>query len=203
MIKTSEAPTIIILAGPNGAGKSTLFKYKFESLVIPFINADVIQDKELRDERLETSYLAAQIASARRSEHLQNRKSFVTESVFSHSSKLELIDEARKAGFTILVCHIGLGSADLSVRRVSQRVMEGGHGVPEEKIRGRYNRNGLLIRKAILQADKGLVFDNSVEDQPPKSILKFEHGRLARSVSDIPLWVEKIYSREINDFNYC
>lgn len=100
-------------------------------------------------------------------------------------------------------CYSQLGSADLSVRRVSQRVMEGGHGVTEEKNRGRYNRNGLLIRKAILQADKGLVFDNSVEDQPPKSILKFEHGRLTRSVSDILFLVEKVYSREIKNFNYC
>nr|WP_238474170.1 hypothetical protein [Altericroceibacterium spongiae] len=50
----------------------------------------------------------------------------MTETVFSHPSKLELIDEARTKGFTVIVMHVGVETPDLSVARVGTRVEEGG-----------------------------------------------------------------------------
>ena len=55
----------------------------------------------------------------------------------------------------------GVDSADLSVARVKGRTEEGGHDVPEDKIRARYDRGHPLIREAALSADRGMVFDNS------------------------------------------
>lgn len=68
----------------------------------------------------------------------------MTETVFSHLSKLQLIDEARDRGFT----HVGVDTPDLSVARVGMRVEEGGHIVSEDKIRTRYERGAALIRAA-------------------------------------------------------
>ncbi len=91
------SPTLLMIAGSNGAGKSTLFKERVAPLFsAPFINADVIQKDEIKDPRAEASYVAAQIATERRNEFLSQSKSFVTESVFSHPSKIELIREAKK-----------------------------------------------------------------------------------------------------------
>ena len=189
---------MIVLAGPNGAGKSTLYSTRIApSFAGPFINADIIQRDELRDPSPEASYEAARIASSRRAEHLAQGRNFVTETVFSHPSKLELIDEARANGFTVIVMHIGVDTPELSVARVGARVQEGGHIVPEEKIRARYGRGAPLIREAVLLADRGLVFDNSSLNQPPRHCLTFANGRLVFALPRLPTWIRSAYETDL------
>src|SRR5271155_4084024 len=87
-------------------------------------------------------------------------KSFIAESVFSHPSKLELIDAARTADYTI-VLHVLLIPEELAVERVRHRVSAGGHDVPEDKIRERYQRLWGLVATAIIRCDSTTVYDNS------------------------------------------
>ena len=189
---------MIVLAGPNGAGKSTLYETRVRPhFAGPFINADLIQRDELNDPAANASYEAAQLAATRRAELLGQRRDFVTETVFSHPSKLELIDEARRSGYTIIVMQVGVSSPDLSVARVRARVDEGGHTVPEEKIRARYARNGPLIRQAVLKADRGLVFDNSRLNTPPKCCLVFANGRLVSASPVLPEWIMTVYAPDL------
>ena len=191
-------PTMIVLAGPNGAGKSTLYETRVApSFAGPFINADIIQRDELRAPSPAASYEAAEIASSRRADYLARCRDFVTETVFSHPSKLELIDEARNRGFTVIVMHVGVDTPDLSVARVTTRVEEGGHIVPEDKIRDRYVRGAPLIRAAILKADRGLVFDNSGLNQPPRHCLTFSSGRLVFVLPRLPNWIRSVYEADL------
>jgi predicted ABC-type ATPase len=62
---------------------------------------------------------------------------------------------------------LNLFSSDLSVARVKERILEGGHDVPEDKVRARYDRGQPLIREAVLRADQGMVYDNSKLNHPP------------------------------------
>jgi predicted ABC-type ATPase len=191
-------PTIIVLAGPNGAGKSTLYETRIaSSFAGPFINADIIQRDELRDPSPAASYEAANIASSRRTDYLAQGRDFVTETVFSHPSKLELIHEARTKGFTVIVMHVGVDTPDLSVARVGARVEEGGHIVPEGKIRARYVRGAPLIRAAVLKADRGMVFDNSSLNHPPSHCLTFANGRLVFAAPRLPGWLRSIYAANL------
>lgn len=194
----ASRPTLVVLTGPNGAGKSTLYETRIApSFSAPFINADIIQRDELGEDDMNAAYEAAQIAADRRTEHLKQRKSFVTETVFSHPSKLDLVSQARAAGYRIMVFHICLESPDLSVARVEERVKEGGHPVPEEKIRERYERNGPLIRQAVLQSDVAHIFDNSHLNQPPERVLSFTDGRLSFVRPHLPQWALKIYREDL------
>lgn len=189
---------MIVLAGPNGAGKSTLYATRVApSFAGPFINADIIQRNELRDPSPQASYEAARIASSLRAERLAQGRDFVTETVFSHPSKLELIAEARANGFTVIVMHIGVDTPELSVARVGARVQEGGHVVPEDKIRARYDRGAPFIREAVLRADRGMVFDNSSLNQPPHHCLTFANGRLAFALPRLPAWIRAIYASDL------
>ena len=191
-------PTLVMLAGPNGAGKSTLYETRIApSLVAPFINADIIQRDELNDGNMNAAYEAAQIAAARRVDCLEQGRSFVTETVFSHPSKLDLIQEGRARGFRIALFHICVEHPDLSVARVNERVKEGGHPVPEEKIRHRYDRNGPLIRQAALLSDVAHVFDNSKLNQPPECVLSFNNGKLSYVRPRLPNWALKIYREDL------
>ncbi|MFJ1293623.1 zeta toxin family protein [Paracoccus yeei] len=111
-------PSLILLAGPNGAGKSTLYETRVApSFTGPFVNADLIQRDELRDASMGASYRAAEIAAERRASLLEARKSFATETVFSHPSKLEIITDAQACGYMVIVMHVGVDSPELSVAR--------------------------------------------------------------------------------------
>lgn len=187
-----------MLAGPNGSGKSTLCATRIApKLAVPFINADIIQRDELGDGDVNAAYAAAQIASERRASLLADRKSFVTETVFSHPSKLDLITQAKGLGYRVMTFHISVEHPDLSVARVGERVKEGGHPVPEEKIRNRYDRSGPLIRRAILQSDIGHVFDSSHLNQPPLRALSFTNGVLTFALPQLPTWVLALYSDDL------
>ena len=191
-------PGHVLLAGPNGAGKSTLYQTRVApSFAGPFINADLIQRDELRDASMQASYRAAAIASERRSKLLDARKSFATETVFSHPSKLNIIADAKARGYIVIVMHVGVDDPDLSVARVRGRTEEGGHDVPEEKIRARYDRGQPLIRQAVLRADRGMVFDNSKLNEPPRLVLAFASGRLAQAEPVLPDWVLSGYAEDL------
>lgn len=188
-------PTLFLIAGPNGAGKSTFYDTVLaHRIAAPFINADIIQRDELRDPSPEASYRAAEIAEERRREHIAAGQSFVMETVFSHPSKLELLQDARDAGFRIIVFHLALASADLAVARVEARAQEGGHPVPENKIRQRFARNGPLIRQAALLADRAMIFDASALNERPQALLELTHGQVVRRTDPAPEWFEKLYS---------
>lgn len=189
---------MVMLAGPNGAGKSTLYELQIApSFKAPFINADIIQRDELRDPSPEASYSAAEIAAARRAECMAKGQSFATETVFSHPSKIELVQQARNRGFTVILFHVGVELADLSVARVMSRVEEGGHCVPEQKIRERYDRNGPIIREAMLLCDQGHVFDNSRLNTPPEQIIGFTRGRVSFVKPHLPQWASAIYQADL------
>ena len=191
-------PVLVLLAGPNGAGKSTLYQTRVApSFGGPFINADLIQRDELRDPSMEASYRAAEIAAERRAELLEAKRSFATETVFSHPSKLAVITEAQALGYMVIVMHVGVDDPELSVARVRARTEEGGHDVPEAKIRDRYARGQPLIREAVLQADRGMVFDNSCLNAPPRLVLLFAAGRLARAEALLPNWVLSGYAADL------
>lgn len=191
-------PSLVLLAGPNGAGKSTLYQARVApSFAGPFINADIIQREELEDASMEASYKAAQIARDRRSELFDDGKSFATETVFSHPSKLDIIEDARARGYIVIVLHVGVDSPDLSVARVKGRTQEGGHDVPEDKIRARYDRGQPLIREAVLRADRGMVYDNSRLNEPPRQVLVFSTGRLIQADAHLPEWVIAAYADDL------
>ena len=191
-------PVMIVLAGPNGAGKSTLYETRVAPIFAgPFINADLIQRDELKDGALDASYEAARIASERRAAFIADKRDFVTETVFSHPSKLALVDEAKAAGFTLIVMHVGVETPELSVARVKARVDEHGHAVPEDKVRARFERCGALIRQAVLKADRGFVYDNSRLNTPPKRCLEFKRGMRQVVRPILPDWIRTLYADEL------
>ncbi len=194
-------PTFFLLAGPNGAGKSTLYETVIKPKIkAPFINADLIQKQELDDQSMQGAYEAAKVAEQRRQTYLQRKQSFVSESTFSHPSKLKLIDTAKAAGFRVVLYHVSVGNVELSVARVATRVEKGGHNVPEQKIRERYERNQELIRAAILKSEKGFIYDNSALRKPPFLLIEFTCGRIVTTSRNISLWACNLYEKQLKKF---
>ena len=196
---------MIVLAGPNGAGKSTLYETRVKDRRpdVEFVNPDKIAEKLYgRHPQTQDEMTAAQrLAEDRRAELMRERKSLVVESTFSHPSKLDLIRDAKAAGYEVLVHHVNVLSANISVARVANRVQEGGHPVPEDKIRERYERNQVLIRQAVKMADRAVVWDNSKRGEPPTRAVQFEQGLATWAGKDVPAWARTLYSAELEHFS--
>jgi predicted ABC-type ATPase len=156
-----------LVVGSNGAGKSTFVELTLSPLLpgSPFVNADEIAKRRWPENPAPHSYEAALIAAETRAKLIERGESFIAETVFSHPSKLELIDSARAAGYTVIL-HCVLIPEDLAVIRVRHRVQAGGHDVPETKIRERYQRLWDLVAIAARHADSATFYDNSTISGP-------------------------------------
>jgi predicted ABC-type ATPase len=180
-------PVLHLLAGPNGAGKST---FQDELLGpetgLPFINADRIAARKWPGDELNHAYEASDLAARERQRAIRRRSSFITETVFSHPSKLELVDQARQAGYH-LTLHIILIPEALAVARVASRAAHGGHDVPEVKVRSRYTRLSGHLAAAIGLTHEAFVYDNSRAGSPFRRMATFSHGRPV-GPSDWPEW---------------
>jgi predicted ABC-type ATPase len=136
-----ERPFVVVFAGPNGSGKSSLTR----QLLIQghdfgeYINPDDIA-ADLSGPYEERVRQAQQIADDRRANAISARRSFSFETVFSHPSKLDVLDQARRAGFDTILFFIAVDDPSINVERVKTRVSLGGHDVPADRIESRYRR---------------------------------------------------------------
>ncbi|WP_166904808.1 zeta toxin family protein [Mycobacterium sp. DL440] len=156
-----------LVVGCNGAGKSTFVELTLAPLLpgSPFVNADEIAKRRWPEDPAPHSYEAALVAAETRAKLIELGESFIAETVFSHPSKLELIDDAQAAGYTVIL-HCVLIPEELAVQRVRHRVQAGGHHVPETKIRERYQRLWDLVAIAAPRVDSALFYDNSTVKGP-------------------------------------
>lgn len=122
-------PVFYLLAGPNGAGKSTLYRSAVATGLLPagatFVNADLYEAQALQHvlDPQERSLQARAWADAQRADCLVHGQSFVSETVFSHPSKLELMQQARDAGFAVVLLVVCVNDPRQLLGRVAQRVL--------------------------------------------------------------------------------
>lgn len=185
-----STPVLHLLAGSNGAGKSTLAeRILIPRMHLPFINADLIAERMWPGDRDRQSLEAREVsrmAEVERARLLEQRASFITETVFSHESKLDLLRQAERLGYSVTL-HVVMIPEDLAVARVADRSLAGGHLVPEDKIRGRYARLWTLVAQARAIADQAEFYDNSSLDHPLRRIARYEYGQQVGQ-SDWPEW---------------
>lgn len=185
-------PVLHVLAGPNGSGKSTFWAQVLQPVLhLEFVNADAIAQEGWPHDPENHAYEAAELAAARRQELLVSRTSFATETVFSHVSKVDLVGAAVAAGYLVTL-HVVAVPEDLAVARVENRVENGGHTVPEHKIRGRYGRLWAHVAAAIRLAEQARVYDNTRGAAPFRLIAEFERGALLWS--EWPPWMPEALS---------
>ena len=143
-------PVVLVYAGPNGSGKSTATK------AIPHIGEYVNAD-ELKKEQSLTDLEAAQKAETLRNIFLERRANFTFETVLSTERNLLLLKKAKEYGYEIQCIYVLTCNADINVARVKVRTREGGHDVPEDKIRSRYNKALELLPQVIDVCDNVLL----------------------------------------------
>ncbi len=146
ILPLDNRPVIVALAGSNGAGKTTFYHAHLQAGGLRLVNADVLA-RELGVE----AYTAAKMAGLLRQRLLEQRESFIFETVFSDpvGDKLAFLGAAMTAGYQVALCFIGIAGPETSDQRVAMRVSQGGHDVPFEKLVTRFPRTLANLKAAI------------------------------------------------------
>lgn len=161
----SDSPKLYIISGCNGAGKTTA-----SFTILPdifdcrqFVNADEIA-RGLSPFDLESvAFAAGRIMLRRVAELLATRQTFAIETTLATRSYGNLVNTARKLGYTVILLFIWLNSPEVAQMRVARRVAEGGHNIPDDVIDRRYRMGIVNLFEVFMPiVDYWTVVDNSM-----------------------------------------
>ena len=135
-------PNLYIIAGPNGAGKTTASYTLLPEMLhcYNFVNADEIARGLSPFSPDTVDVQAARIMLLRIEELLAQKADFAIETTLATRSYVQLVKRAQAIGYKVHLLFFCLESPEQAIQRIAQRVSEGGHGIPEDVIRRRYQR---------------------------------------------------------------
>lgn len=197
MVNAEHKPELIIIAGPNGSGKTSVtqkFLHHEWAEGTTYINPDQIAKDMFGDWNDSAAVLkAASYCSKLREKCLNEKKSFVFETVFSAQDKIDFVIRAKQAGFFIRIFFISTSNPAINASRIAKRVMKGGHDVPITKIISRYNKSIQNCKTVSSIVDRLYVYDNSIDDADARPLFRLSDGALAKQYAeDIPEWANNL-----------
>ncbi|HVF30732.1 MAG TPA: zeta toxin family protein [Pyrinomonadaceae bacterium] len=136
-------PDVIVIAGPNGAGKSTLAPALLRDTfrVLEYVNADTIAEGLSAFAPEDASFDAGRVMLGRLHELAETKKDFAFETTLASRFYANWLKHLQSvSGYRVSVVFLWLRSVDFAIARVDARVRVGGHSIPEETIRRRFER---------------------------------------------------------------
>lgn len=206
-------PCIYVLAGTNGAGKSSVIGEMFLKEGIEFLNPDKAA-RRILSASPGISQADANSAAWHQGVRLLERAieegldSFAFETTLGGKTITSLLTTALSRGIEVRISYVGLSSVELHIARVRSRVAEGGHDIPEERIRERYVGSRLNLIQLLPNLTELLLYDNSEDADPrtgtvpmPKLILHVVQGKVLEScgLTSVPEWAKPIFAVAIRD----
>ena len=198
-------PCIYVIAGPNGAGKSSLMGAVMRKSGADYFNPDLEATGLQRDNphlaREQANSLAWRLGTDLLKRAIRERKTFAFETTLGGNTIPRLLMQAVAEGMEIRVWFAGLASPELHIKRVRARVAQGGHSIPEEKIRERFDRSRQNLIHLLPQITELRMFDNSIEADPaagkrptPTLILHLQRGAIVTACPPeaTPDWAKPI-----------
>lgn len=157
-------PNLYIISGCNGAGKTTASYSVLPDMLNckEFVNADEIAKGLSPFQQDKVAIEAGRIMLSRIKVLLKHKNDFAFETTLSTKTYKHLVKEAQANGYFVTLVYFWLNSVDLAIERVRTRVLSGGHNIPEETIRRRYNAGLENLSKIYLPiCDYWMILDNS------------------------------------------
>ena len=207
----SHKPVLYVLAGVNGAGKSSIGESEFRSQGSPVFNPDTIA-QQIRTLHPDISLTLAnahawQIGKSLLEQAIAGGRDYRFETTLGGRTIAQLLEKAARSGHRLRIWFCGLTSAELHLKRVQSRVAHGGHDIPADKIRERWNRSRENLIRLLPLIDHLRVYDNSKEADPaeglkpePVFILEMQRGKITApaDLSGAPDWVRPIIAAAIH-----
>ena len=132
---------LMIVGGPNGSGKTTfarvfLKKHKFE-----FLSADNIA-REINANNIDKAkFSAGREFYCRLDNCLDSGNNILIESTLSGVQMKKMIPRFQNFGYNVSIVFIFLDSPKLCIERIKERLLKGGHPIPDQVVRRRFYRS--------------------------------------------------------------
>jgi len=199
------AANIFVLAGVNGAGKSSIGGAALAARGALYFNPDLAaRDLVEADPRLtleQANGHAWELGRRGLERALQQGSNFAFETTLGARTIPDLLLAGARAGARLHVWYAGLASPELHLRRVRAQVLAGGHDIPEERIRARFDSSRANLVRLLPHLASLRVYDNSAEADPkaghrpePVLLLHMQDGRVVQHtpLPSIPDWAKPI-----------
>jgi predicted ABC-type ATPase len=122
--------------------------------------------------------------------YLAEGLSFAVETTLAGNGPVETMRRARDQGFQVTLIYVCLDTPDRNVRRVKERVIQGGHAVPGDDIRRLYERSLENLPEAVRLAHTAVLLDNTA--QTHNRVLEAADGKVVWLAQNPPAWVKPI-----------
>lgn len=196
-MKAATPPRIYVLAGVNGAGKSSIGGAAFRAHGADYYNPDEAARRLMAANpglsQTEANSRAWHAGRALLEQAIAARLDFAFETTLGAGTIPRLLAQAAAQGIEVRVWYAGLATPELHIARVHARVKRGGHDIPAEVIRRRFEHSRLNLIQLMPVLAALRVYDNSKEADPaagkvpaPLLVLHMEHGRIMNP-RDLPL----------------
>jgi predicted ABC-type ATPase len=197
--------SLYVLAGANGAGKSSVAGAMVRQSGAEYFNPDEAAQR-IREANPRISQEDANSAAWHEGTRLLRRAiaerlDFAFETTLGGRTITGLLEGAASDGAHVHVWYTGLATPELHLARVRERVTRGGHDIPEETIRRRYDASRLNLIRLLPHLAELRLYDNSKEANPhegktpePALLLHCSDGAIVyvRTLRDIPTWAKPI-----------
>ncbi len=208
--KPSRVPRIYVLAGTDGAGKSSLMGAMLLQQGVEYFDPDHAAQRVFSANLLSgnpgISQLEANSAAWHEGKRLLERAiteklDFAFETTLGGKTIADLLDKALSERIEVRIWYVGLDSVERHIARVRSRVAQGGHDIPEEKIRERYTQSRLNLIRLLPRLTELLLYDNSKEADPrtgrtpkPGLVLRLVKGKIRETceLTRVPEWAKPI-----------
>jgi len=137
----AQSKEFLIVAGPNGSGKTTFALEYVAQVGVAYLGADAIAEEIAPGNALSVRFRAGRQFLAQVNDRLAGSTSFAIETTLSGVGFRQTLSRARRSNFTISIVYLYLDSADTCISRIQERVRKGGHHVPDEDVRRRFDRS--------------------------------------------------------------
>jgi len=199
-----------VLPGTNGAGKSSIAGAMFRAERAEYFNPDEAASRILSANPSITQTEANSAAWYQGKRLLERaiaeRSAFAVETTLGGETITALLESALSARIEVKVWYVGLRNLELHIERVRARAARGGHDIPEEKIRARFDSSRLNLIRLMPKLTELRVYDNSEEADPnagilpkPKLLLHMANGKLVNlcALPTTPGWAKPILAAAI------
>jgi predicted ABC-type ATPase len=190
-----EKPELIIIAGTNGAGKTFItqkFLHNESNKTTAYININEVAYEMFGDwNSIDSIIKAANYCAEWRERCIEEKQSFVFETVMSSEDKIKFITKAKEEGFFVRLFFISTSNPAINASRIAGRVMKGGHDVPITKIISRYFKSIRNCKNLSKIVDRLYIYDNSIDGEDAKIQFRLSNGNLEKVyVENIPEWAQ-------------
>lgn len=200
---------ITVIAGVNGAGKSSIVGDRFRESGGDYFNPDEIAKSLIKDtptlSQTEANSQAWKMGYDKLVDAITNDKEYIFETTLGGNSIAQRLFEATEKGIKVSVLYVGLSSPDIHIERVRNRVLKGGHDIPEDKIRERYVGSIHNMMTLLPVCHQVNVFDNSaniVDGKPRfKRLFSIKHKTIKIIENNMPEWAKPLASIGLKNYN--